>query len=184
MEKPHWRVRSSTYLVDSEHLRIRSDEIELPNGTVIPNYYIRESSGFTVVFALTPAREVVLVRQYRYGLDDVILEFPAGTIDAGEDPLACAQRELTEETGYVASRWELLATVPAEPVRSNSLMHAYLAFDAIPSGVQHLDITEAIEPLTVPLDDILGMLRSGVFRSVAGVAVAYAALDRLGDRCL
>ena len=135
-------------------MRIRSDELELPGGVVIPNYYVRESFGFVMVFALTPAREVVLVRQYRYGIDDVIVELPAGSIDRGEDALACGQRELAEETGYTASRWEHLATIPAEPVRSNSLLHAFLAFDATPTGAQALDLTEAIEPFTVPLEEL------------------------------
>ena len=179
MEKPLWRVRSSTYLIESEHLRIRSDEIELPSGVVLPNYYVRESLGFVMVFALTPAREVVLVRQYRYGIDDVIGELPAGSIDRGEDPLACAQRELAEETGYTASRWEHLATVPAEPVRSNSLLRAFMAFDATPTQAQKLDETEAIEPFTVPLEEIRPMLRANAIGALSCVAVAFAALDRL-----
>src|SRR5580658_6704327 len=141
MEKPLWRVRSSTYLIESEHLRIRSDEIELPNGVVLPNYYVRESLGFVMIFALTPAREVVLVRQYRYGIDEVIVELPAGSIDRGEDPLVCAKRELAEETGYTATRWQSFSVVPAEPVRSNSFLHAFLAFDATPTQAQQLDAT-------------------------------------------
>ncbi|HUN29472.1 MAG TPA: NUDIX hydrolase [Alphaproteobacteria bacterium] len=181
MEKPLWRVRSSSYLIDSEHLRIRSDEIELPSGAVLPNYYVRESLGFVMVFALTPAREVVLVREYRYGIDEVIVELPAGSIDAGEDPLASAQRELAEETGYTAARWEHLATLPAEPVRSNSMLHAFLAFDAAATQVQKLDPTEAIEPFTVPLGQIRAMLRADAIGSVSCVAVAYAALDRLAS---
>lgn len=179
MEKPLWRVRSSTYLIESEHMRIRSDEIELPSGIVLPNYYVRESYGFVMVFALTPPREVVLVRQYRYGIDDVIVELPAGSIDRGEDPLACARRELAEETGYTAVRWEPLFVVPAEPVRSNSYLHAFLAFDAAPTHAQKLDVTEAIEPFTVPLEEIRPMLRADAIGSVSCVAVAYAALDRL-----
>ncbi|HTU70822.1 MAG TPA: NUDIX hydrolase [Candidatus Baltobacteraceae bacterium] len=181
MEKPLWRVRSSTYLIESEHLRIRSDEIELPSGAVLPNYYVRESHGFVMVFALTPAREVVLVRQYRYGIDEVIVELPAGSIAPGEDPLCCAQRELTEETGYTAARWELLSAVPAEPVRSNSRMYGYLAHDAICTHPQELDLTESIEPYTVPLAEIRPMLRGGAFGAISCVAVAYAALDRLGS---
>jgi 8-oxo-dGTP pyrophosphatase MutT (NUDIX family) len=180
MEKPLWRVRSSTYLIESEHLRIRSDEIELPSGVVLPNYYVRESLGFVMAFALTPAREVVLVRQYRYGIDQVIVELPAGSIDPGEAPLACARRELSEETGYTALRWEHLATVPAEPVRSNSLLHAFLAFDARPTQAQKLDPTEAIEPFTAPLEEIRPMLRANAIGALSCVAVAFAALDRLG----
>jgi len=179
MKKPHWRVRSSTYLIESEHLRIRSDEVELPNGAVISNYFVRESTGYVMVFALTSVREVIVLRQYRYGVDEVIVEFPAGSIDNDEDPLACAQRELAEETGYTAPRWEPLICVAAEPVRSNATMRAYLAFDAVPTHAPKLDLTEAIETYTVTLGQIRSMLRDGAFGALSCIAVAYAALDRL-----
>ena len=179
MEKPLWRRRSSTYIIESPHLRIRSDEVELPNGVVLPNYYVRESTGFAMIFALTPARDVVLVRQYRYGIDEVIIELPAGSIDPGEAPLVCAQRELTEETGYTAARWERLSVVPAEPVRSNSYLHAFLAFDAVQTHPQNLDAAEAIEPFTVSLDALHELLRTDAIGAISCVAVAYTALDRL-----
>ncbi|HEX8805743.1 MAG TPA: NUDIX hydrolase [Candidatus Aquilonibacter sp.] len=181
MEKPLWRRRSSTYLIESPHLRIRSDEVELPNGVILPHYYVRESGGFAMIFALTPDRDVVLVRQYRYGIDKVIIELPAGSIDAGEDPLECARREFTEETGYSAPRWERLSVVPAEPVRSNSYVHAFLAFDAVQTHPQQLDTTEAIEPFTVSLDELRQMLRTDAIGAVSCVAVAYTALERLRD---
>jgi ADP-ribose pyrophosphatase len=179
MEKPLWRRRSSTYVIESPHLRIRSDEVELPNGIVLAHYYVRESAGFVMIFALTPARDVVLVRQYRYGIDQVIIELPAGSIDKGEDPLECAKREFAEETGYTAARWERLSVVPAEPVRSNSYLHAYLAFDAVQTHPQQLDATEAIEPFTVSLEELRGMLRTDAIGAVSCVAVAYTALDKL-----
>ena len=179
MEKPLWRRRSSTYLIESEHLRIRSDEVELPNGVVLPNYYVRESLGFVMIFALTPEQQVVLVRQYRYGIDDVIIELPAGSIDRGEDPLDCAKRELAEETGYTATRWERLCVVPAEPVRSNSYLHGFLAFDAVQTHPQELDATEAIEPFTASLEEVHEMLRTDAIGAASCVAVAYRALDRL-----
>lgn len=179
MEKPAWRRRSSTYLVESEHLRLRSDEVELPDGTVLPAYYIRESNGFVIVVALTPRNEVVLVRQYRYGIDAIIIELPAGTIDACEDPLVCAQRELEEETGYTAPRWEPLMVAVVEPVRSDSIMHAFIAYDAQRTSQQSLDPTEAIEPFTVTLGEFHDMLRHGDIGTVSAIAVGYAALDML-----
>jgi ADP-ribose pyrophosphatase len=179
MEKPLWRRRSSTYLIESPHLRIRSDEVELPNGVVLPHYYVRESLGFVMIFALTPEQQVVLVRQYRYGIDEVIIELPAGSIDRDEDPLTCAQREFAEETGYTAVRWERLSLVPAEPVRSNSYVHAFLAFDAVQTQPQKLDATEAIEPFTASLEQVREMLRTDAFGAISCVAVAYTALDRL-----
>jgi ADP-ribose pyrophosphatase len=179
MEKPLWRRRKSTYLVNSEHMRLRSDEVELPNGTIIDSYFIRESNGFVIVFALTPQREVVLVRQYRYGIDDVIVELPAGSIDECEDPLDCAKRELAEETGYAAQRWEPLFSLPAEPVRSNSIAHCFIAYDAVPAQAQNLDPTESIEPFVVSLEELHAMLRRGEFGAISAVGAAYAALDRL-----
>jgi ADP-ribose pyrophosphatase len=179
MEKPLWRRRKSTYLVNSEHLRLRSDEVELPNGTVLPSYFIRESNGFVIIFALTPDCNVVLVRQYRYGVDDVIVELPAGSIDDREDPLDCAKRELAEETGYTAPRWEPLFSVAAEPVRSNSVVHCYIAYDAVVTQAQHLDPTEAIEPFVVPLERLREMLRGGEIGALSAFGAAYAALDHL-----
>jgi ADP-ribose pyrophosphatase len=179
MEKPLWRRRSSTYLIESSHLCIRSDEVELPNGVVLPNYYVRESLGFVMIFGLTPEQRIVLVRQYRYGIDEVIIELPAGSIDQGEDPLDCAQREFAEETGYTAARWERLCVVPAEPVRSNSYLHAFLAFDAVQTHSQQLDTTEAIEPFTASLEELREMLRTDAIGAISCVAVAYTALDRL-----
>jgi ADP-ribose pyrophosphatase len=179
MEKPQWRRLASTYLVNSVHLRLRTDRVELPNGTVLDAYYVRESNGFVIAVALTPEREVVLVRQYRYGVDAVVIELPAGTIDEGEDPLDCAKRELAEETGYTAERWEPLMTVAAEPVRSNSVVHCYLAYEARRTVSQKLDPTESIEPFTVSLEELRGMLRRGEFGAMSAVAAAYAALDTL-----
>ena len=123
MEKPQWRLRASRYVVDSPYMRLRMDEVELPDGTIVPNYYVRESRGYCVVVALTERRRVVLVRQYRYGSDAIHLELPAGMIDEGEEPHECALRELAEETGYEAERFEKVGRVPS---RAGSLERARL----------------------------------------------------------
>ena len=180
MEKPAWLVRSSVYIVQSPFMRLRKDEIELPNGTILPEYYVRETDGFVMVFALTPERQVVLVRQYRYGNDTVALELPAGSRDPDEDPLDCARRELAEETGYEAPRWEHLFRASAEPVRSTSIADAYLALDAVCTREQHLDASEHIEVELAGIDEFITLLRSGGIESMACIGVAYAALDRLG----
>jgi ADP-ribose pyrophosphatase len=180
MEKPVWRVRSSEYLVNSPYLRLRKDEVELPNGTIVPDYYVRESDGYVMMFALTPEGQVVLVRQYRYGNDSVGIELPAGSIDHGEDALDCARRELAEETGYTSDRWEAVFTRPAEPVRSNAIAYAFIAFDAQPTRAQKLDATEQIDVELASLDEVLAMIRDGRMSSISSMAVAYAALDYLG----
>ncbi len=179
MEKPAWRRRSSTYVVDSPHLRLRVDELELPDGTVIPNYYVRESAGFVIVFALTTEREVILVRQYRYGADAIHLELPAGTIDDGEDPRDCAIRELAEETGYEAGDVELIGSYRAEPARSTAFAYMFLATGARRTRDPLLDPTEIIEVELEPLESFRQMLRDGRIDNGASIATGYKALDRL-----
>src|SRR5471032_908293 len=107
-ELRHWTVRSSSYRIDEPFLRVRSDTVELPDGTIIEGYFVRESRGFAIVAALTPERRIVLVRQYKHGIGQVVLEMPGGMIDAGEAPETCAIRELAEETGYAGDPPRLL----------------------------------------------------------------------------
>ena len=122
MDKPQWRVRSSSYVVDSPYMRLRADELELPDGTIVSNYYVRESFGFVTILALTTDRQVILVRQYRYGADSIHLELPAGMLIEGEAPQECALRELAEETGYEVARCEPAAsTCPNRYARRRAL---------------------------------------------------------------
>jgi ADP-ribose pyrophosphatase len=179
MEKPAWRRRSSTYVVDSPHLRLRVDELELPDGTVIPNYYVRESAGFVIVFALTTEREVILVRQYRYGADAIHLELPAGTIDEGEEPRDCAIRELAEETGYEAGDVRLIGSYRAEPARSTAFAYMFLATNAKRTRDPLLDPSEVIEVELEPLESFRHMLRDGRIDNGASIATGYKALDLL-----
>lgn len=180
MEKPLWRRRGTRLLVDSPHMRLRSDELELPDGTIIANYYVRESNGFVVVFALTASERIVLVRQYRYGSDAIHLELPAGTLDAGEDPLECARRELLEETGYAGGEWEFVGGYYAEPVRSNSKAYVFLATGVRRTSEPELDATEVIEVEEASLDELRAMLQDGSIDAGHAVAAGYRVLDRLG----
>ncbi len=180
MEKPRWHVRSRTYVVESEFLRLRRDEIELPDGKRIPDYFVRESPGFVIAFAITDDDRVLVVHQYRYGADRITLELPAGSIDDEEHALACAQRELNEETGFTADQWEEVLVTPAEPVRSDSIMHVFLARNAKRTHEQKLDLGEHLEWQLIPIDEFKQHLFDGAIGAVSSVAAGYAALRRLG----
>jgi ADP-ribose pyrophosphatase len=176
MQKPAWRRIASSYVVDSRFLRIRKDEVELPDGTILPEYYVREGNGFVMVFALTEERKVVLVRQYRYGSDSIGLELPAGMLEAGEAPEECARRELLEETGFEAAEVRLLGTFAVEPVRSDAKAYIYIASSARRVAEPNPDATEYIEVELAPLDDFSAMLGDGRIDNLATLAAGYRAL--------
>jgi ADP-ribose pyrophosphatase len=175
----HWTVRASNYLVDEPFLRVRSDTVELPDGTIIEGYFVRESRGFAVIAALTPERRIVLVRQYKHGIAQVVLELPAGMIDAGEEPQTCAIRELAEETGYAGEPPRLLRSLFADPTSSNASFHVFLIENAVPKFAQSLDTTEAIVVETTTIEDLHAAVRDGRIASGPQVAAAYIALDHI-----
>lgn len=179
MEKPRWHLRASRYIVDSPYMRLRVDDVELPNGTVVPNYYVRESRGYAAIVALTGDREVVLVRQYRYGSDAIHLEVPAGLLQDDEDPQACALRELAEETGYEVERCEPVGTFFHEPVRSDARAYVYIGFGARSVRAQNLDPTEHLEVELLPIGVFRTVLANGRIDVGGSIAAGYLALEKL-----
>lgn len=181
MDEPGWQVAASSYILDSPYLRIRRDRIVLPDGTVIEDYYVRESLGYVIVFALTPQREVVLVRQYKHGIGKVLLELIAGAIDEGEDPLQTAIRELAEETGYASPSVEHVHSFITDPTNANTVAHLFLARDACVSGEQQLDVTEDITVELVPLQQLRVLIQAGEIESMPHVGAIYFMLDRFTE---
>lgn len=179
MEKPGWRLRASRYVVDSPYMRLRTDEVELPDGTIVADYYVRESHGFVAILALTEDEQVVLVRQYRYAADSIHLELPAGMLLDSEDPRECAVRELAEETGYEVERCELAAQYFPEPVRSTARAYVFIGSGARKVGQPNPDPTEHIEVELVPLSVLRTMLADGSIDTGASIAAGYLALDKL-----
>jgi ADP-ribose pyrophosphatase len=179
MEKPQWRVRGSQYVVNSPYMRLRADEIELPDGTIVPDYYVRESLGFVTILALTRHQQVVLVRQYRYGSDSIHLELPAGMIAEGEEPRDCALRELSEETGFTVSACDLAAEYLPEPVRSTARAYVFIGSNAELTGEPKLDATEHLAVELVSLAQFRALLADGGIDAGASIAAGYRALDYL-----
>jgi 8-oxo-dGTP pyrophosphatase MutT (NUDIX family) len=183
VEKPvGWAVTESEIVIETPHMRLRRDQIELPDGKRIGNYYVRESRGFAIVFALTPDENVVLVRQYKHGIAETLVELPAGAIDPGESPSDCAIRELREETGFICEprNLELDGSFVYDPTSSTTRYHLYIARDIRATGVQELDDTESIAIEYASFDDLRRFVRDGTIRVGAHVASIYYVLDRLG----
>ncbi len=177
-----WKIVESELVIQTRHLRLRRDTVELPGGQRVADYFVRESRGFSVVFALTRDERVVLVRQYKHGIGQSLLELPAGAIDPDETPIACARRELAEETGYAAEPDELehVGSFVYDPTSSNTRYHLFLARDCRAAGRQKLDPTEAITVELATLEEVRRFVRDGTIEVGAHVASIYYTLDRLG----
>ena len=173
-----WRILSSEYRIQTPFLRLRADRVELPSGHVVDDYFVRESNGFCVVFAVTADGNVVLVRQYKHGVGEIVVELPAGMIEPGEPPEVCAARELAEETGF-AGTIEHIRTFVADPTNSTSRMHLFVARDAERIATPDPDVTEEIEVMLVPRTEVRAMALDGRIAASPQVAAILVALEAL-----
>lgn len=146
-----WDVLDSRVIVDKPWLTVHEQRVRTVRGVEM-DYHLLDATDWVCVVCLTNDHRVVLVRQYRHGVRRVTLELPAGAINPGEPPFQAAQRELREETGYVASEWHLLRQVHPETTRHRHQAHIYLALDARVDGEQRLDATEDVDVVVEPWD--------------------------------
>ena len=155
-EKP----TASEKIFDGIILHVERDTVALPNGNASIREVIRHI-GAVCVIPVTERNEVIVERQYRYPLDRVILEIPAGKLDApDEDRLSAIQRELREETGYSADEWTELGDFHPAPAYSDEYITMYLA-RGLHKGAQDLDADEFLDVYTVPLKELVEDVMAG-----------------------
>lgn len=169
-----WKVLASNYL----HPRYRIDKCELPNGNRL-DATIFEFGAWANVLALTRNDEAVLIRQYRHGVCEVLWEFPGGAVEAGEDPMEGARRELLEETGYRAANLIQVGRLYPNPALQTNTLYCFLALDVEEVGSQHLDAGEDIEVRLVPLDELIEMAKRGEILHALQAAMLFQALLHL-----
>jgi ADP-ribose pyrophosphatase len=171
--------------ISSEHafagrlISVRVDTVRLPSGRTTTREVV-EHRGAVAIVAMLDSEQVALVKQYRRPADKVLLEIPAGTLAADESPEACAQRELTEETGYQAGRLLPLYHTYLAPGYSTEMLHCFLALDLTPAaGRPELD--EQIEVQMIGLDEAEAMAARGEIedaKTLCGLLMARRALER------
>jgi ADP-ribose pyrophosphatase len=149
----------NTVLYESPFIKLHKDRVSLPDGSTSSREYIRHP-GAVAVLAMLDNGNLLMERQYRYAAGREFMEIPAGKIDAGEPLLQTAQRELLEETGYVADEWTFLTTAWACIGYSDEQISYFLA-----KGLRHegskLDEGEFLEVFELSLPDALDWIRQG-----------------------
>jgi len=153
-------------------LEVRSDKVKLPNGGTGTREFVVHPGAVLVVPVLDDGR-LVMERQFRYPLKRVMLEFPAGKLDDGESPLACARRELEEEAGYAAAKWRRLGVIHPEIGYSNEFIEMYEATGLTHVG-QRLDEGEFLDIVAMSEDELLATYDCGGFTDGKSVAALFA----------
>ena len=175
-----WERLSSERLIETPYFTLRSDKLRLPDGAVKKAYYVLERPDAAIIFPLTEAGEVVLVRQYRPAIERVELGLPAGLVEKSEEPEKAARRELLEETGYSGGEWEPLGAVASSPSLKDNWAHLFLARGVIHSAPPRPDEYERLDVVLVPVGKLLQTISTGELVSSSGVAAALLALHKLG----
>jgi ADP-ribose pyrophosphatase len=146
------RPLESKQVYQGHFLDVRRDRVALPDGSTSHREFIRHPGAVMVVPLLDDGR-LLMERQYRYPMARVMLEFPAGKLDAGEDPRVCGQRELLEETGYSAAEWAYAGVLHNAIAYSDEGIHIFFA-RGLTRGEQKLDEGEFLELVTHTVDEL------------------------------
>lgn len=149
---------------EGNFIKVQRDTVAMPDGKTASREFIRHP-GAVVILPLLEDGSVLMERQFRYPVNQVFIEFPAGKIDPGEDPFACAKRELLEETGYSASEWQFVCTIHNAIGYSDEHLDLYLA-RGLTEGQSQLDEGEFLETFKATLPELLAWVREGKITDV------------------
>ncbi len=177
-----WELLDSREIFSDKWATLKNNSYRNSKGVIINNYTKILLRDYSVIFPVTREGKVVMVRQYKSGVDEIFLELPMGFIEEGESPVECAARELKEETGYTTEdKLESLGAYYNSPGKVRQRFHVFLARNLVRNAGQSLDKNEDLEVELVDLQKIDEMIKSGEHVTGACSALGIAlALKRLG----
>lgn len=178
-----WKTLSRRTLLDmGRFLTVEAHRIELPNGCVIDDWGWIITPDYINVVAVTGDDRFLVFQQTKYSIAGTSLAPVGGYIEPGEDPLAAAQRELLEETGYEADAWTPLGSYPIDGNRGVGVAHFFLARGARRVADIHADDLEEQEMCHLSRDEVEAALDAGAFKLMPWAMIVALALRRIGSR--
>lgn len=173
-----WTVESSRIIHADRWISLKADRVRTGKGVVLDPYYVLSYSDWTCVVAITPDEQVVLVRQYRHGTQQVVLELPSGHVDpADPTPAHGGARELLEETGYGSDDVVYLGAYAANPARQSNYMHVVLVRNAVRLCEPALEAGEELEMEMMSLEDAVAAALDGRMSQSMHVAALFLARE-------
>jgi 8-oxo-dGTP pyrophosphatase MutT (NUDIX family) len=177
-----WQVKNSRLVYEHPPwLKVWEQDVALPNGATIENYILTEALDIVLTLAVTEDEQVIVVEQYKHGIEEDEVDLPAGYLDESDpSPLAGAQRELLEETGYASNNWQPLGSFVLNPNRSRNRCHYFLAQNAHRVAEPDPDPTEELTVHLVPLGHLRDWLaqRNPSLATMTGVLLGLSTLHQ------
>lgn len=168
-----WKIQRSEQVADCKIFRVRRDySVRESDGAEFP-FYCLENGDWVNVIPVTTSGELVMIEQYRHGVETVTLEIPGGMVDDGEDAKFAAERELVEETGYVPKETILLGKSHPNPAIQNNWVYHYLAIDCEKHHEPEFDATESVLTRLIPLQEIQTLIAEGKITHSLVIAAFY-----------
>lgn len=174
------KTLSSTIVYKGKVVSLRVEEVLLENGTLARREVVEHPGAVAVLAVTGEEKEVFFVRQYRKPVEKMLLEIPAGKLEAGEDPAACAARELAEETGMAAGELRQIASFYSSPGFASEKLYIFLATGLKPAPGVAADADEIIQAVRFPLRDAVEMARQGGIEDAKTLVALLLAADMPG----
>lgn len=168
-----WPITDSRVVGEFSAFAVRRQTARSPRDGSIQHFDVVERPDCVQAIAHAPDGRLILVEQYRHGVRRVSLEFPAGVLDEGEDPVSGAMRELQEETGYRAERGAVIGVAEMDPAIETSRVHVVRLEGCTPDGERSQDAGEAIQVRLVAEQDVDRLIREGSIAHAAAIAAWY-----------